>query len=79
MQKLQSLPLIGQRIVRVRKMTEREAESSGCLWSELPTVIELGNGTILYAQAGEYAFGTLIQSDGFFDFCVVAKQQGALV
>ena len=71
--------IIGQKIVGVRKMTEREREGEG--WSDDPQptfALVLENGTLLYPSSDEEGngggalFGNLIGDDtGRFGFMVM--------
>jgi hypothetical protein len=74
--------LIGQEIVGVRKMTERERDWEGWGDDPHPTIaLVLSNGTILYpsmdeeGNGGGALFGNLIGDDtGRFNFMISIKE-----
>ena len=63
-----SKKIVGQRIVKVRPMTEEEKRHEG--WSHDTVVIELNNGILLYPSRDEEGndAGTIFGKDGNRDF-----------
>lgn len=49
--------VVGQKIAAVRNMTAQEAESEGWDPRQLPVVIQLANGTLLYPSRDEEGNG----------------------
>ena len=62
--------VIGQKIVKIRPMTNREKENEG--WYRGTTVLELDNGVLLYASSDEEGndAGALFGKDREVDFIV---------